>query len=186
MDFFLSHINTAIAEVLSIFLVLCYFLWISKRAAKNSTAPEASGAWPIIGHLHLLGGSELPHITLGAMADKHGPVFTIRLGLKRALVVSNWETAKECFTTNDIAVSSRPKFAAAKHLGYNYAMFSFSPYGPYWREIRKIASLELLGSRRVELLKNVRVSETETSMKLRSVIFNDEGEQVEAIDLEDS
>ncbi|GMP81135.1 hypothetical protein CsSME_00035946 [Camellia sinensis var. sinensis] len=100
------------------------------------------------------------------MADKHGPVFTIRLGLKRALVVSNWETAKECFTTNDIAVSSRPKFAAAKHLGYNYAMLSFSPYGPYWREIRKIASLELLGSRRVELLKNVRVSETETSMKV--------------------
>ncbi|CAL5349130.1 unnamed protein product [Camellia sinensis] len=166
MDFFLSHINTAIAGVLSIFLVLCYFLWISKRAAKNSTAPEVSGAWPIIGHLHLLGGSELPHITLGAMADKHGPVFTIRLGLKRALVVSNWETAKECFTTNDIAVSSRPKFAAAKHLGYNYAMLSFSPYGPYWREIRKIASLELLGSRRVELLKNVRVSETETSMKV--------------------
>ncbi|GMP81134.1 hypothetical protein CsSME_00035945 [Camellia sinensis var. sinensis] len=166
MDFFLSHINTAIAGVLSIFLVLCYFLWISKRAAKNSTAPEASGAWPIIGHLHLLGGSELPHITLGAMADKQGPVFTIRLGLKLALVVSNWETAKECFTTNDIAVSSRPKFAAAKHLGYNYAMLSFSPYGPYWREIRKIASLELLGNRRVELLKNVRVSETETSMKV--------------------
>ncbi|KAL7175526.1 hypothetical protein ACSBR2_029178 [Camellia fascicularis] len=174
MDFFLPHINTAITGGLSLFVVLCYLLWRSKRAAKNSTAPEASGAWPIIGHLHLLGGSELPHKTLGAMADKHGPVFTMWLGLQRTLVVSNWEIAKECFTTNDIAVSSRPKFTSAKYLGYNYAMLGFSPYGPYWREIRKITSLELLGSRRVQLFKNVRVSETETSMKVLHKLWTEE------------
>ncbi|CAL5363773.1 unnamed protein product [Camellia sinensis] len=95
----------------------------------------------------------------------------LRTGISQ--VVNNWDTAKKCFTTNDIAVSRRPKFATAKHLGYNYAMFSFSPYGPYWREIRKITSPELLGSRRVELLKNVRVSETETCMKVLHMLWRE-------------
>ncbi|KAK2969401.1 hypothetical protein RJ640_020344 [Escallonia rubra] len=107
----------------------------------------------------------LPHITLGAMADKYGPIFTIRLGVQRALVVSNWEIAKELHTSCDVVISSRPKFRAAKHLAYNYAMFGFSPYGPYWRELRKITSIELLSSHRLELLKHVRVSETEICIK---------------------
>ena len=99
-------------------------------------APEASGAWPIIGHLHLLGGSKnLPHLLFGTMADKYGPVFSIRLGLKRAVVVSSWEMAKECFTTHDLALASRPELVAAKYLGYNYAMFGLSPHGAYWREV---------------------------------------------------
>ncbi|PSS31381.1 Cytochrome P450 82A3 like [Actinidia chinensis var. chinensis] len=104
-------------------------------------------------------------MTLAAMADKHGPIFTLHLGIHRAVVVSNSEIAKECFTTHDVAVSSRPKFAASQHLGYNCAMFGFSPYGAYWRELRKIISVEFLAIRRLELLKHVRVSETETSIK---------------------
>ncbi|KAF7141240.1 hypothetical protein RHSIM_Rhsim06G0040500 [Rhododendron simsii] len=137
------------------------------KTSKHIPPPEAGGAWPVIGHLHLLGttSDRLPHVTLGDMADEYGPIFTIRVGLKRAVVVSDWEVAKECFTTHDLVVLSRPKFLAAHLLGYNYAMFGFSPYGAYWRDIRKISSLELLGSRRLELLKHVRVSETEASIK---------------------
>ena len=73
--------------------------------------------------------------------------------------------AKECLTANDQVSSSRPELLAAKHLGYNYAMFGFSPYGSYWREVRKIISLELLSNRRLELLKDVRASEVVTSIK---------------------
>ncbi|KAK4484449.1 hypothetical protein RD792_007032 [Penstemon davidsonii] len=108
--------------------------------------------------------SKLPHITLADMADKYGPIFTIRLGVHQALVVSNVELVKEIFTRYDVAVSSRPKLKATKHLGYNFAMFGFSPYGPYWRELRKVVSLELLSSRRIELFKHIRVSEISQSI----------------------
>ncbi|XP_047325107.1 xanthotoxin 5-hydroxylase CYP82C4-like [Impatiens glandulifera] len=131
----------------------------------NIKPPEPSGAWPVLGHLHLLRGTKIFHETMSEMADKHGPIFGIRLGLRRAIVVSNWELAKELSTTHDLAVASRPKLLVAKHLGYNYAMFAFSPYGPYWREIRKFVSLELLSNRRLHLLRHIRVSETKTSIQ---------------------
>ena len=124
----------------------------------------ASRAWPILGHLMLLGGSPTPHKTLAAMADKYGPLFTIKLGSKRALVLSNWKMAKECYTTNDAVVSSRSKLVAIEHVAYNQASFGFAPYGPYWREIRKIVTV-FLSNRKTELLSRVRVSEIRSSVK---------------------
>ncbi|KAL8473578.1 hypothetical protein ACS0TY_030423 [Phlomoides rotata] len=157
-------INYAIWGAISFFTL---FFLLSLRAAKpkNRTykaPPEAGGARPFIGHLHLMdgGSDQLPHLNLAALADKYGPIFTIRLGVHRALVVSNWELARELFTTCDAVVSSRPKLRAAKHLGYDFAMFGFSPYGAYWRDLRKLISVELLSNRRIELQRNVRVSET--------------------------
>ncbi|KAJ7958090.1 Cytochrome P450 [Quillaja saponaria] len=44
-------------------------------------------------------------------------------------------------------------------MGYNYAVFGFAPYSPFWREMRKLATVELLSSRRLDILKHVRVSE---------------------------
>lgn len=119
----------------------------------------------MIGHLHLVNSSQLPHIALGALADKYGSAFTIRLGANRGLVVSAWETAKDCFTTNDVAVSSRPKLVAVELMGYNNAMFGFSPYGSYWRELRKISTTHLLSNRRLESLKHVRASLVAASIK---------------------
>lgn len=150
-------------------LVLLYNLWRVRRAnshkSKNLEAPEASGAWPIIGHLHLLGGRDPVARTLGALADKYGPAFTLRLGVNRALVVSSWEVMKDCFTTNDMVFATRPSSSAGKYLGYNYSFFGFAPYGTYWREVRKIAMHELLSKRRLEMLKHVRTSEVDTSIK---------------------
>lgn len=74
-------------------------------------------------------------------------------------MVSSSEVAKECFTTNDKALSSRPTTVATKLMGYNNAVFGFAPYSSYWREMRKILTLKLLSNRRFEMLKHVRVSE---------------------------
>ncbi|CAL0305075.1 unnamed protein product [Lupinus luteus] len=126
-----------------------------------------------MGHLPLLSGSKVPHLTLGSMADKYGPIFTVMLGSQRAVVLSNWKLAKECFTTNDLAVSSRPRLVAVQQMSYNQAMSAFAPYNPYWRQLRKIATLELLSNRCIELLSHVCVSEVETSLKELYKLWND-------------
>ncbi|XP_077223684.1 cytochrome P450 CYP82D47-like isoform X1 [Tasmannia lanceolata] len=161
MDFIL-HMQS-IAGLIAV--VLLYKLWIARTKSRSKEAPEAAGAWPVIGHLHLLGRGAPLFRTLGVMADKYGPTFTIWLGMRRTLIVSSWEVCKECFTTNDKVLADRPTFVAGELLGYNYAMFGFAPYGPYWREIRKIATLEVLSNRRLELLKHIRVMEIDMCIR---------------------
>ncbi|XP_020229287.1 cytochrome P450 82A4 [Cajanus cajan] len=166
MDFVLNYLNATAIGLLSLFLFLFYlFLYHPFKFGQNKEAPTVAGAWPILGHLPLLSGSQSPHRTLGALADKYGPIFTIKLGVKEALIISNWEVAKECFTKNDAVVSSRPKLVAVEHLGYNQAMFAVAPYGPYWRELRKIITSEILSTRRVEQLQHIRVTEIRNSIK---------------------
>ncbi|KAG8492043.1 hypothetical protein CXB51_015683 [Gossypium anomalum] len=161
MDYFHSVTATPTVAIIAFPLLFLFsFLWISRRNTNwKKTAPEAGGAWPIIGHLRLLGGPQPPHISLANMAVKYGRMFTIKLGVHRALVVSNWEIAKESLTTNDKAFASRPKLANSVLLGYNRTMFGFAPYGAFWRQMRKIATIELLSNHRLQLLKHVRESE---------------------------
>ena len=97
MDFenLLSH-----STIFTIFGLLLFLYALSssiRRRGHKKAPPEAGGAWPLIGHLHLVGGSQPPHVTLGNMADKYGPIFTIRLGVHKTLVVNSSEMAKECF-----------------------------------------------------------------------------------------
>ncbi|XP_050267317.1 cytochrome P450 CYP82D47-like [Quercus robur] len=169
MLFSYPSFTTSMASIFALFLFIFFLLWISRRvqrtASKKTVPPGAGGAWPLIGHLRLLRELQPPHITLGKMADKYGPIFTIYLGVHRTLVVSSWEIAKECFTTNDKAFANRPKAIAAEIMGYNYAMFGSSPYGPYWRQLRKITVLEVLSNHRLELLKHIRQAEVSASIK---------------------
>ncbi|KAK9066706.1 hypothetical protein SSX86_014029 [Deinandra increscens subsp. villosa] len=161
------HLSFPIATVSIIFVIFLSQILIQKRpkTSKNKNPPQAKGAWPIIGHLHLLGGSALPHKVLGNLADKSGPIFTIKLGVHQALIVSDAKIFKEFFTSSDKVFASRPKSLVSVIMGYNYAMFPLSPYGEYWRQVRKMVTVELLSQRRVEMLKHVRISEIRTFMK---------------------
>ncbi|XP_065638856.1 dimethylnonatriene synthase [Quercus suber] len=127
--------------------------------------PEPSGALPFIGHLHLVGG-EMPIVrTLGAMADKHGSFFSLKMGLHRMLVVSSWEMVKEFPATNDRTIATRPSRAIGEYMFYNNATFALAAYGEYWRDVRKMATLKLLSDHRLEKLKHVRFSEVESLIK---------------------
>nr|GMD43173.1 cytochrome P450 CYP82D47-like [Ipomoea batatas] len=99
------------------------------------------------------------------MADKYGPIFRMRLGSQPLVVVSDSRIAKECFTAKDKELATRPKFMAAEIMGYNYSMVAIAPYGEYWRGIRKTVMLELLSTRRLEMLRKVRESHVRKAVK---------------------
>ncbi|KAH0684038.1 hypothetical protein KY285_021517 [Solanum tuberosum] len=148
-----------------IFLYFIYMLFGIFSNKKGKSPPKVAGSWPVIGHLHLFSGSNLPHKTFGLMADKYGPIFTVKFGAHQVLVVNDRKIAQDCFTTNDKALASRPKALVVELLGYNYAIFGLCPYGPYWREMKKIVVLELLSNRRVQMLRHIREFEVKTSIK---------------------
>ncbi|KAB1225553.1 Cytochrome P450 82G1 [Morella rubra] len=159
-----------ILELLALLALFCVLKLIASRNMKRGTktigVPEPSGALPIIGHFHLLGDGQNPvALTLGAIADKHGSFFSLRLGHKRLLVVSSWEMAKEFLSTSDRIFATRARITAGKYIGYNNAIFALAPHGQYWRDMRKMAVLELLSTRPIETHKHVRASEVESLIK---------------------
>ncbi|KAG9440788.1 hypothetical protein H6P81_020953 [Aristolochia fimbriata] len=99
------------------------------------------------------------------MADEYGPAFTIWMGVHRTFVISTPELAKECFTTHDKALANRPKSTVAKHLGSDYAMIAFASYGPYWRDLRKVAVSHLLSAHQLDQIKHVRSTEIDFCIK---------------------
>ncbi|KAK9145512.1 hypothetical protein Sjap_005415 [Stephania japonica] len=128
-------------------------------------APEPPGAWPIIGHLPLLVSAKQPHRAFAALAEKYGPAFMLRMGMSPMLIVSSREVAKECYTAKDHVFATRPVTTAGKLMAYDHSVMGFTPFGTYWREIRKIATVELFSARRIGMLKPVRQSEVSLWMK---------------------
>ncbi|KAI3930622.1 hypothetical protein MKX01_037068, partial [Papaver californicum] len=157
--------STMVIGVVVSLLFLCFLrlTWkTSSKLSKLKEPPVPAGRWPIIGHLLVLGGPDLPHTALGKLAEKYGPVFAINIGVHKSLIVSDWEV-KECFTINDKIWSSHPCPVAMKIMGT--AMFGFSPYGHYWRELRKIMNREVLSHTRIKSLHHVWALEINTSVK---------------------
>ncbi|XP_075496960.1 strychnine-11-hydroxylase-like [Primulina tabacum] len=112
---------------------------------------------PIIGNLHHLG--KLPHRSLKELSKIYGDLMFLRLGSVPTLVVSSADMAREIFKEHDLAFSGRPSLYAAKKLTYNLSTVAFAPYGEYWREIRKIAVLELLTVKRIQSFVQIRDEE---------------------------
>nr|WMZ41167.1 cytochrome P450 family 82 subfamily G polypeptide 3 [Ipomoea batatas] len=168
----------ALTRVLAISgLFILPFLYLSlRKRSKNKTKklpPEPPGGLPILGHLYEF--SKETHLvkTLATMADKIGPVFIIRLGLPRVLVVSSWEAVKDCFTTNDKAFAGRPNICAGVYLGYDNAALAFTN-GAFWRKMRKMVVVELLSTTKLDKWKHIWISEMNFSVKqlYRSVTKN--------------
>ncbi|OAY68766.1 Premnaspirodiene oxygenase [Ananas comosus] len=131
---------------------------------------RAPSPWklPVIGHLHHLAlGGGVPHRTLHDLARRHGPLLHLRLGEVDHYVVSSPELAREVLTTHDLAFASRPALAATTVMCYGNTDIAFSPYGPYWRQLRKICVVELLSAKRVRGFAALR--EEEIARALRGI-----------------
>ncbi|GMH29648.1 hypothetical protein Nepgr_031491 [Nepenthes gracilis] len=166
MEHHLLAKTCALATLFALLVSLCCVIWSRIRSSNpKRQPPEPAGSWPLIGHLRLLASSPLPHIALANLADKYGPIFQIKFGVHPVLVVSSWELAEECLAKNDKVFVNRPRTLAVEQLAYNSAMFAYSPYGPYWRELRKIVTVNLLSNHKLEQLKHIRIFEVRTAVK---------------------
>ncbi|XP_077228720.1 cytochrome P450 71AU50-like [Tasmannia lanceolata] len=142
--------------VLAGFWSLAYILCAIRGKGKNRLPPGPQGL-PILGSLHMLG--KLPHHDLHRLAKKYGPIMYMRLGLVPTVVVSSPQAAQEFLKTHDHVFASRPFTEAAKHMSYDCAGMSFSKYGPYWRNVRKLCTLQLLSNLKIDSFKSMRKEE---------------------------
>lgn len=87
--------------------------------------------------------------------------------------------AKEFLKTNETSFSNRPHMVAVDYLSYGSAGFSFAPYGPYWKVMKKLCMSELLGGRTLDQLLPVRREEINRFVKF----MLEKAEAGEAVDV---
>lgn len=131
--------------------------WWRKSKIPKKKLP---GPWrlPIIGSVHHL-TSGTPHRVLRNLSQKYGPIMYLQLGEVPTVVVSSPHMAKQILKTHDLTFASRSISMLGKILCYNCTDIAFSPYGDYWRQMRKLSILELLSAKMVKSFSSVRQDE---------------------------
>ncbi|KAL1830992.1 hypothetical protein DCAR_0100963 [Daucus carota subsp. sativus] len=145
---------------LAIAVVLAYLLqtWLKKKTIGRNLPPGPRGL-PILGHLHLL--SKNPHQDLQKLAEKHGPIMSMRFGFVPNIIVSSPQAAEQFLKTYDLNFAGRPSLEASKYISYGQKNLSFSTYGPYWRNMRKLCTLDLLSNLKINSFQSMRKEELE-------------------------
>nr|WQI83140.1 CYP81B303 [Corydalis yanhusuo] len=162
-------------EIFHLFLLFLALIFFTKRLFKTpKNLPPTPPSLPILGHLHLL--KKPLHRTLSKFSNKFGPIISLRFGSRPVLVISSPSLAEECFTTNDVVFANRPRLLIGKHLGYNYTNLVWAPYGHNWRNLRKITTLEIFSSNRLQMFSNIRTDEVKSMVKRFGSGFENGGE----------
>ncbi|KAG7018217.1 Flavonoid 3'-monooxygenase, partial [Cucurbita argyrosperma subsp. argyrosperma] len=139
------------------FAILALFFLSRRLRRRNLNLPPGPKPWPLIGNLDLIG--PLPHQSIHHLSKKYGPIMHLRFGSFPVVVGSSVEMAKIFLKTHDLNFVSRPKTAAGKYTTYNYSDITWSQYGPYWRQARKMCLMELFSAKRLDSYEYIRREE---------------------------
>ncbi|KAL5556878.1 hypothetical protein UlMin_039114 [Ulmus minor] len=149
--------STLFYTSLSLIFLLFVFKFFFQTRKPYKNLPPSPLSLPILGHLYLL--KPPVHRTLHRLSQKYGAVFYLWFGSRRVVVVSSPSAVEECFTKNDIVLANRPRFLMGKYLNYNYTTVAVAPYGDHWRNLRRIGTVEIFSSNRLNLFLDIRRDE---------------------------
>ncbi|KAF8040746.1 hypothetical protein BT93_B2849 [Corymbia citriodora subsp. variegata] len=156
----------------SLFLPLLLLLLVKSFNNRNTTAtktmatmtkkqkknlPPGPPPLPIIGNFHQLGN--LPHQSLWKLSRQYGPIMLIHLGCVPTIIISSPSAAREVLKTHDLDCCSRPQLLGTGRLSYDHLDMAFTEYSDYWKELRRLCLLKLLGAKQVQSFRFVREKE---------------------------
>ncbi|XP_072951930.1 cytochrome P450 81Q32-like [Typha angustifolia] len=155
MEISFSYLNILLSFA-ALFLIKLFVFTYNNRKKKKKLPPSPP-ALPFIGHLYLF--KNPLHHTLARISARYGPITFLRFGSRPVVVVNSGAVAEECFTTHDLAFANRVQLPSKKQIASNYANIGTANYGSHWRNIRRIASVELLSTHRLLLSSSARTDE---------------------------
>ncbi|KAK8499328.1 hypothetical protein V6N12_036976 [Hibiscus sabdariffa] len=151
--------------------IASYFLipQLFRDRSKNwENAPPGPVGWPILGSLPHL--SNCHHEDFFHLAKIYGPLFSLNLGLKPAIVVSSPEMAAKVLKEKEGKFSSRTITETIRAISYDAHSIIFSPYGNRWKALRRILITELLSPKAFEQFEPLRTTQVHGLLKYLYVI----------------
>ncbi|XP_074263214.1 cytochrome P450 76T24-like [Silene latifolia] len=139
--------------LVTIIFVIFYVIKISRNSTK-SKRPPGPKPWPIIGNIHQLG--DKPHLSVAELSKKYGPIMSLKLGTMTIIVISSPQVAKEMFLKHDLTFSSRTFPEATRKSNHHKHSMVWLPVGPKWRDLRKIAVVQLFTTQRLDSSQGLR------------------------------
>ncbi|KAH9563172.1 hypothetical protein CY35_05G110500 [Sphagnum magellanicum] len=136
-------------------------LFVMQR--KKLRLPQGPRSLPIIGNIHQLGNDA--HTFLWQEAKKYGPIMYLRLGSEGLVVASSAEVAREFVKVQDKVWAGRESSTGMDMFTYNHLNIAGAPYGPYWLHLRKICTMELFTTKRLESFRPQRTDEFNQMIK---------------------
>jgi len=142
----------ALTSYLSLFLlpllsILFIFLHRRKTDARNRRLPPGPQGWPIFGNMFQLG--DLPHRTLTELRAKHGPVVWLQIGAMNSMAILSADAATVFFKHHDHAFADRTIIETMRVHNYHKSSLAIAPYGPYWRLMRRLVTVDMLVAKRI-------------------------------------
>ncbi|KAL3676218.1 hypothetical protein R1sor_026166 [Riccia sorocarpa] len=150
-----GHSVLAALVALAVMLVLIGRNRIKTRS-KSRRLPGPWG-WPVLGCIPRLG--RLPHRTLAEFGKRYGPLMFMKMGSVNVVVASSSKVAEEFLKTHDRIWAHRSPPTAAKIVTYLCNGIVWTEYGPRWRYLRKVFTLELFTAQRLSAFQGVRKEE---------------------------
>ncbi|CAN1140814.1 Cytochrome P450 71D10 [Linum perenne] len=137
----------------------------NKTAGSTSSTTEPNllpgpSTLPLLGNIHnLVFSTTFLHRSLHQLSLNYGPLFRLKLGQITLMVASTPEMAKQLLKHHDLTFAQRTPLLYPSLIFYDCSDILFSPYGQYWRQLRKVCHSQLFSPIRVDSFSSIRRDE---------------------------
>ncbi|KAF8779736.1 hypothetical protein HU200_002321 [Digitaria exilis] len=129
---------------------LLYKLFVStKTSSGKARRPPGPAPLPLLGNILDLHGE--PHHALARLAQTHGPVMSLRLGVTDAVVASSAAAARDALQRHDHALAGRSVTDAGRALGnHEHSVIWLPSTSAVWKRLRAVCTNRLFSARALD------------------------------------
>ncbi|KAM3343702.1 hypothetical protein P3S68_025792 [Capsicum galapagoense] len=150
------------ALTLSIVVLTVLFYKLTSHKEESRLPPGPRGL-PIVGFLPFLRPNL--HHQLTELSQQYGPIYKFWLGSRLCVVLNSPSLAKQVVCDQDSVFTNRDLPIAGLVATYGGIDIALSPYGSYWRDMRKLFVREMLSNRNLEACYSLRRHEVRKTIR---------------------